>query len=51
MWLNQRIILGKHALGMKIKQQLKYFVPRKFQAFHLKQCIFSYVISSTINIW
>lgn len=40
MWPNQRIILGEHALGMKIKQQLKYFVPGKFQAFHLKQCNF-----------
>lgn len=51
MWPNQRIILGEHALGMKIKQQIKYFVPGKFQAFHPKQCVFSYVIFSTINIW
>lgn len=51
MWPNQRIILGEHALGMKIKQQLKDFVPGKFQAFHQKQCIFLYVISSSINIW
>lgn len=48
---NQRIILGEHALGMKIKQQLENFVPGKFQAFHLNQCIFAYVISSIINIW
>lgn len=51
MWPNQRIILGEHALGMKIKQQFKYFVPGKFQAFHPEQYIFSYVIPRNTNIW
>lgn len=36
---------------MKIKQQLKNFLSGKFQAFHLNQCVFVYVISSITNIW
>lgn len=50
MWPNQKIILGEHALGMKIKQQVENFVPGKFQSFHLNQCIFAYVISSIIEV-